>query len=270
MRGELDRQFYLLLRETELTAMLLCSGLTSLRKATIRTKGYYSEAFFSISLGLERLIKLVIVAHDKATNGTVTIKNSDLKKIGHDIQKSIMNIESIALTYNMQGTVRSTFNDKITFEIMSILAEFANGARYYNIDALTNSSKFTEPTDIWVNKLTPLILNKYGKLHGRKKDYSELYDIIEKNSITLTFSENGEQINSFKDSILRNDKLQIINLHSMRHIVYAIRCLATLLTKVQHAAHLNGINVPFFNEFFRVFQSDKQYWKDKKSWSIYF
>jgi hypothetical protein len=53
-----DLKFIALNREAELAKRLTCSGLSALRKATPARPGVYYEAFFGISIGLERLAKL--------------------------------------------------------------------------------------------------------------------------------------------------------------------------------------------------------------------
>jgi hypothetical protein len=45
-------------REAELAKRLTCSGLTARRKATPSAPGIYYDAFFGLSIGLERLAKL--------------------------------------------------------------------------------------------------------------------------------------------------------------------------------------------------------------------
>jgi hypothetical protein len=53
-----DTRFVALNREIELAKRLTCSGLSALRKATPARPGIYYDAFFGISIGLERFAKL--------------------------------------------------------------------------------------------------------------------------------------------------------------------------------------------------------------------
>ena len=50
-----------LANEANLTASLLGNGLNALRKADLYHKGLYYQAFFSLSIGIERLLKIIII-----------------------------------------------------------------------------------------------------------------------------------------------------------------------------------------------------------------
>ena len=49
-------------REAELAAEQLAAGVTALGRANHAQRGYYSQAFFGMSIGFERAAKLIIIA----------------------------------------------------------------------------------------------------------------------------------------------------------------------------------------------------------------
>ena len=49
--------------EASLTASLLGNGLNALRKADLYNKGLYYQAFFSLSIGIERLLKIIVITY---------------------------------------------------------------------------------------------------------------------------------------------------------------------------------------------------------------
>jgi hypothetical protein len=51
----------LLNREAALSAQLLGNGLTSIRKYDFSSKGIFYSGMFSISIGLERILKIILV-----------------------------------------------------------------------------------------------------------------------------------------------------------------------------------------------------------------
>lgn len=67
----------LLANEAALTASLLGNGLNALRKAGIFNKGLYYQAFFSLSIGIERLLKMIIITRYRSN----ITKNFPLKSI---------------------------------------------------------------------------------------------------------------------------------------------------------------------------------------------
>ena len=66
--GITEKQFVLLSNEASLSAISLSQGLTFLRKADFVKKAYASHAFFSLSIGIERLIKLILIYEYRLSN----------------------------------------------------------------------------------------------------------------------------------------------------------------------------------------------------------
>ena len=56
-------------REAELTAAMLKSGLNSLRKAAAYgSMGEFCQSFFSLSIGIERMLKIIIITEYRTDN----------------------------------------------------------------------------------------------------------------------------------------------------------------------------------------------------------
>ena len=58
---EFNQAEKLLLIEGSLSAYALANGLDCLRRANVYEKGMYYQSFFSLSIGIERLLKLIII-----------------------------------------------------------------------------------------------------------------------------------------------------------------------------------------------------------------
>jgi hypothetical protein len=82
------QQWHALGREADLAAAQICSGVTALGRANHAQKGYYTNAFFGLSIGLERLCKLIVLADYAIDNSGQFPGNSDLMKCGHNISKN--------------------------------------------------------------------------------------------------------------------------------------------------------------------------------------
>jgi hypothetical protein len=118
-------------REAELAKRLTCSGLTALRKATPARPGIYYDAFFGLSIGLERLAKLAWLIDECIQRNGAFPTDKDLRKFGHDIQTLIKKAQ---LIQRSQSAYLMLPTDSVTDHIIKFLSEFADGARYYNID----------------------------------------------------------------------------------------------------------------------------------------
>ncbi len=78
-------EWHALGREAELAAEQLATGVTALGRANHSQKGLYHQALFALSIGFERLAKLIIVVDHAVENDGEWMTNQALKKISHDI-----------------------------------------------------------------------------------------------------------------------------------------------------------------------------------------
>jgi len=59
MTSDFPPEWHTIGREAELAVEQTASGITALGRANHRRKGYYTQAFFGLSIGLERIAKLI-------------------------------------------------------------------------------------------------------------------------------------------------------------------------------------------------------------------
>ena len=266
----LPKDFLLLSREAELASMSLCAGLTALRKADTSHKGYYTHAFFSVSTGLERLIKLIVILDFAVENNGAYPDNKYLKKLGHKILPSFQKLETTVDKYGFEEKYKSILNDPISMAALQVITEFAEGARYSNLDELANNKRFEDPIKSWQSKVGHLILKKYPS----RKKRTPLDDMIDRammeSSIIMIQGEHGEVIDNFVELRAFQQDAEHMNKYGMRHLVEIIQLLTELLASIGHVAQQEKrLVVPYFSEFFVPFNAPKEYWRNKKSWSPY-
>jgi hypothetical protein len=141
MIRETSIEFNLLLNEAGLASTMLGEGLTVLRKADFVRKWNYYQAFFLISIGLERMLKLIIVSKYLTDNGSFP-SNEFLKVIGHDIRRLIKEVEN----YHIDSDNFSAEVDKM---IISFFTNFDKKTRYYNLDTITGAMGGSDPLSEW-------------------------------------------------------------------------------------------------------------------------
>lgn len=107
-------KFIIINRETGIIAELLTSGLESIRKI-YKSLAYYYQSFYAISMGLERLMKLIIHIEEPTKNPY---------KLGHKLE-DLSSALNITFPYN-----------SIENEILLFLTDFANGDKYTIVDLL--------------------------------------------------------------------------------------------------------------------------------------
>jgi hypothetical protein len=76
-----------MIREAGIAASALYSGLNALRKANYAEPSLYDQAFFGISIGLERMMKLAILLHARANGSGYPSEKGFKQEYSHDLTK---------------------------------------------------------------------------------------------------------------------------------------------------------------------------------------
>jgi len=143
-----SEEFLLLQQEGYLFRSCLTQGLTGLRNANLHDVGEYYTAFFQLSIGLERLMKVIVIIDHAARSDLAFQKNKMLRAIRHDLGGLLVRIRGIGgpwtnnpLDFVSTGSTEAMIVDQIN--------EFAKGARYFNLDTLTGSLTSIDPLQRW-------------------------------------------------------------------------------------------------------------------------
>lgn len=148
-RKNFTKQNILLMNEASLSAMSLGVGLTFIRKYNYSQEGYLMHAFFSLSIGMERLMKLILLYDFRYKNGRYP-NNSYLKNYSHDLYKLFNQINKIAEDYGLTELKKDIKKDSINIKIVEFFSSFAKYSRYYNLDELTgNFPGISSPVKEW-------------------------------------------------------------------------------------------------------------------------
>lgn len=138
----------LLRLEAKMANALLLDGLDSLKRASLFEEDFYYEAFFSLSIGIERLLKLIIIYQYRKENQGKLPENKTLRSLKHDINKMV------------KMYVPELLEKNIYYLILEFMTEFAKKTRYYNLDTLTGKEDDVDPIRVW--SITEVfILKKY-------------------------------------------------------------------------------------------------------------
>lgn len=96
--------WFLLEQEGLLAQACLCNGLTALRRANLGDKkGLFYSAFFELSIGFERTLKLVLILDHMARNQLVPPDSKTVEDYGHKLR---------ALFDSCQGDLRHARCDR--------------------------------------------------------------------------------------------------------------------------------------------------------------
>jgi hypothetical protein len=154
----LSPKFLALSREAGLAAESVAAGLTTIRKAHYGSGGIYTTAFFQLTIGIERVLKLILVVDFMLDNNGQFPDDKYVRSKGHDLSALIDSAKSVANRRNL--VLRFSYpDDPITAAVVEVLTEFATATRYYNLDYLTGgrSKNMSDPLKAWYERVGALI-----------------------------------------------------------------------------------------------------------------
>ena len=268
-RANFPPSFILLEQEGFLISSCLGRGLTDLRSAHVHNKGAFYSSLFNLSIGMERLLKaLVIIEHIATNNLSVPTKNK-LKSYGHNIQELYDQCVKIANARSVAVPDRHSLNP-IQKEIISLLSDFAQTTRYFNLDGLNPSHVGRDPLDHWGQIVTAILEKDVPK--AQKEKILNQSNLIASaiDDITITIKKNLD-----KTPLSTEEALALPGLHdqaakyAVLHVVKILAPLRELTSELSHLAYTLNTPEPVFpqmQEFIQWLWDDRQYILRKKRW----
>lgn len=261
--------------EAQLAAEQIATGVTTLSRANHAQTGLYLQAFFGLSIGLERLGKLIIIAdHMIKTSGSFPT-DKDLRTIGHDLRKIITKCEAIDKTVDTKRAYASRPADLIHKGIEETLFEFATELRYYNLNYITGAAgQRIDPIAMWWEKVAKPICERHYSDRQRRNDAAKAgftAKVIGNYSITRHRGEDGTEITDVGDFFARAGVTVVVQRYGRLYTLQIVRWLASILSELSHCGAYQKRIEPLLglDEPFAIFRNEDQYLRNRKTWSIY-
>lgn len=242
-----QRQESLLLKEAYFASSSLGNGLTLLRKSDLSKKGKFYLAFHLLGMGLERLMKLIIIERHRGINCEFP-DNRTLKDYGH---KLIDIFNEVCKFYD--DSIIKVMDNHISLKILSFLNDFALSSRYYNLDELTNrSTNNRDPLIEWLS-----VQNEIRKVHKKRltqKDImaSALASAMDDMAFCRVFNEKDEEIRSYNELFTHTYDVDYVQGFAVYYVINIISYLVKVLEELEKEYNL----YPYLTEFFNYFHSD--------------
>ena len=271
----LPRAWLALQREAQLAAEQIASGVTVLGRANHAQTGLYSQAFFGLSIGLERLGKLIIVCDHSINHSGDFPTNRYLRDISHNLSALLPVCESIGAKLGRKGAYAARPADRIHQGIERTLAEFAKGLRYYNLDFITGTAgDQLDPISMWWKDVGMPICERHYSARQREKDAAKaefLNALLKEVVIVRHHAEDGSEISDFRSFAGRAGATAVVQKYGRLYVLQIARWLGSILSHLSHLGAyemrlepLLGLNEPFI-----LFFNEDKYLRDRKTWSIY-
>lgn len=210
-------------------------GFDALSKANISQKGLYYQAFFSLSIGIERLLKVILISEYRAQNDGEFPNSNKIRKYGHQI-------DTLLAKNNIE------FFDGIDNSIINLLNDFANSSRYYNVDIMSKgNSSNNNPLAEW-ERIKDLIIERYkGKIIQYKN--RQMIDELHKNDIFMFHNLKGEYIDNASDffnELEINHQAQYL---AVKHIFNIVVKIVDYLLEIRSRKYLLPDLIDFFGKY---------------------
>jgi hypothetical protein len=269
--------WFLLEQEGLLAQSCLCNGLTALRRANLGDKkGLFYSAFFDLSIGFERTLKLVLILDHMARNQLAPPDSKNIEGYGHKLRTLFDGAKAICTSRNV--TALDAFQpDSLPIVILGFLDDFAHpGGRYSNINKLTGHKhqSIADPLLKW-GEIANRIIGEHTSPNQRKlaEMNGQLASAAFGDSAESLVSDMNQQQMSVARLFSRTSELD----SAARHAIYALVMLIAALREVIDAlcesawkaspAGRSGVpDVPDMKEFFQFAWADRQYVMRKRMW----
>jgi len=264
-------------REAALVRHLVGSGATALGKANYANQmGEYYTAFFGLSVGLERLAKLVFVADFAITNNGKMPEEKEVRKFGHKLIDLANAVDTIAKEKNL-GLRYMRPDTSISVRILECLDAFADArrGRYANFASLDDPNLSNEePIKKWWDEVAEAILQQhyYGKsAQKRVETNAEIVDsMMSPFAMVLHTNESGRTMQDVKSASIRTGQTEIVQKFGRYHALTIVRWLSGVLAEIAHiACHQHNVGGFFgINEYFYSYTVDDNFLKTRKIWPL--
>lgn len=270
-------EWHALGREAALVRHLIGSGATALGRANYADQmGEYYTAFFGLSVGLERLAKLILVADYAITHDGSMPEEREVRKFGHKLLDLANAVDEVTNTRNLDlRYTRPT--TQISEKILECLDAFADArrGRYANFASLDEPNLSSEePIGKWWDEVAEAILQQhyYGKSSQRRVEANaEVIDyFMSPISMVRHTDENGRAMQDVKSASIRTGQTKIVQRLGRYYALTIARWLSDVLSTIAHTACYQHNVGGFFgiNEYFYTYTVDDSFLKTRKVWPL--
>ncbi|UVL32982.1 hypothetical protein LOY43_18620 [Pseudomonas sp. B21-041] len=275
-----SRTFTLLQQEGHLARSSILSGIDFLLKANLdetRIGNFYS-AFFQLTIGIERILKLVVITNHMIENNYTPPTDKELReKYGHHIKATYLHALSIRNKWGYEK-IAPPVSDTIEDKILDFLESFANKSRYYNLRELNNASSDQGPLGDWYSICRQVASVEIGYAKLNKHAERVMYKMDQAGLVgySARFDFDGHPMTLF-DEFWQMHLIEKTAPHLVWKIVQfisplydALRYIAYEAIDYENTKKLKLPVIPHLYEFFVFALATKSDSLRRKSWSRIF
>lgn len=261
----LSKEFGLFLQEGHLARSCLLSGFGFLNAADyMERKGGYYSAFFQLSIGIERLIKIAYMLNYKLENNMSLPPEKEIFKLGHDLVRG----------YNICADFKDAPDSfckagSVEYDMLTILSDFGRTSRYHNVNELLRKQTQADPIRAW-HKIHVLVANEDISL--RRQETLNMKAIAHCDRMRMfnyAQNVNGDYI-PYVDILSNMLVLEAASPSCVWRVISMVSPFYKLLYQLCSELHKkDDDSVPYMYEFFAFLLCDKASALRRRSWASF-
>jgi hypothetical protein len=265
-------------REASLVSQLIGAGVTALGRASYGSGfGEYYTAFFGLSIGIERLAKLILVADHALTNAGALPDQKVVRGFGHDLKALTDKVDQIATRRNLKVDYAKP-QDPICWAALNSLNAFASASqgRYANFEAIGNPAfdPAQEPVNKWWAEVVEPILTKHYRGTGReakvRTNAQMVNALVGGSASVLHTDEGGRSMRDVETASERTGQTKWAQKYGRYYTLCIVRWLSNVFEELaRDAANGRGMDALFGHwEFFSTYTVTDDFLLNRKTWPL--
>jgi len=267
------RSFLLLQQEGILAQSCFLTGFEFMVKGGFDDvyKGHYYTSFFQISIGIERILKLILISHHMFQNSYQPPDKKTVKAYGHDL--TALYQEAIKISYTYDNATLSELEDgsirKNIFMFMNVFA--AATGRYHNISNIAQVIN-PDPLTKWWDIIDQIKCEDFSEvMHSRIE--SEVFRRLNPKLQMQDIVEGTGYVSGMYKHIM----VAKANYYAVWNTLELIKPLIRVLSAIPWKAHQRDTSekppryksphIPYYEEFFPILYTDKKAALRRKRWT---
>lgn len=265
-----EPSYLLLQQEGFLIQSCITLGLSDLRSANVSDKGKFYSASFHLSIGLERLMKASLIIDHMLSHNMSAPTIKEMKKKGHNLTELFDSVGSLQLSTGA-NPVPSFPRTGTAYDILTLLSDFAQNTRYFNLNSLSESQMVDDPLIRWATVYSKILSEDVtDKKRKRIEQQSAVMAAMIGNTVTVLAHDLEKQPLDVRNALASPQLQDAAAPHAVYHVATLIDPLRNVLDAVcHHAHHVSGGRsgaVPDMGEFFHWLWMDRPSILRKKRW----
>ncbi|MFG2282781.1 hypothetical protein ACGFNQ_29380 [Streptomyces asoensis] len=256
--------------EAAIASAQIGMGATMLGKTMPQRTASYAESFFPLSIGLERAGKVILQVDRKLTHGDF-LAHKEMRALSHNLVSLFDAVEEVRQRrYSGDGRFDRP-GDPIHESIVRILADFANGGRYFHLDYLGGGQA---PGGDAAARWWELVVGETSRRHygagKRKRDFERaklLESLFDGAALVRDSLVNGVEIDTVEKAAAVNLQNEAVIPWCRMYTLQIVRWLARLLIELGYDGN-GGEDVPYFADFFSPLNQDDGTLRSRKTWTF--